>query len=406
MGRNAETNYDNAIKRDNLLSMLYNRLLLAKQLLSDDGVIFCSIDDRNQAYVKCLFDEVFGERNFVANLYIVDNLKGNNNTNGIVETGEYCLVYGKNRNQLEIGEKVIDNDDDLNNWQIDKKGYWKEGRNIKGTGENAPRQKRPSMFYPIYLSDDLEISLEKSDKFHIEVLPLTKNEEMCWNWSKDFLKANIDELIVKKTDNSYNFYKKQRPSLGDFPSKKLKTACYSPKYSTSVSSNMIKDIFNGKSPFNYTKSIYLIKDLLEISTDKNSIILDFFAGSGTTGHAVLELNRQDGGNRQFILVTNNEITDINPNGIAYDVTAKRLKRVMSGECYNGDKSFKWLEKNEPYGGSLEVIEIKELPTTDEKIFDSIDEELYGKPRFLDINDKIDWVCENFEKTCQKEIEND
>ena len=452
LGEFAKTNYDNAITRDNLLSMLYPRLSLAKMLLQDDGVIFCSIDDRNQAYVKGLFDEVFGEGNFISNLCVVDNLKGNNNTEGISQTNEYCLIYAKDKSSCRFGDLLVNDDEGLEKWNLDEFGYWKEGRNIKGTGENAPREKRPSMFYPIYLNDKMEISLQKSDEFYIEVLPLTNGQEMCWNWGKEFLEKNKHELIVKKTENGFNFIKKQRPALGDLPSKKMKTTCYSPRYSTSVSSNTIKDIFNNERVFNYTKSIYLIKDLLKISTtnpsdyvdlqvdsmdchdfanaksrnDKGAytnatttggggisphslesstqtepeIILDFFAGSGTTAHAVMELNREDGGNRKAILVTNNEKTELNPNGIAYDVTTKRLKRIMSGSCYDGGTNFKWREKNEPYGDGLEVLEIESLSDTDLNIFDKIDEKLYGKDFTHSKQEKIKWVCENFEATCK------
>nr|WP_258456908.1 DNA methyltransferase [Helicobacter sp. 10-6591] len=131
------------------------------------------------------------------------------------------------------------------------------------------------------------------------------------------------------------------------------------------------------------------------------IILDFFAGSGTTAHAVMELNREDGGNRKAILVTNNEKTELNPNGIAYDVTTKRLKRIMSGECYDGDKGFKWLEKNTPYGDGLEVLDIEESPSDmDTSIFDKIDERLYGLDFTDSKQEKIKWVCENFESTCK------
>ncbi len=253
------------------LSFMLPRLKLARDLLKEDGVIFISIDDNECAQLKLLCDEIFGEGNFVACLCVVDNLKGNNNTDGVSQTNEYCLIYAKNREILKINELNIQEDDEsLQKWNIDEFGYWKEGRNIKGTGENAPREKRPSMFYPIYLNDNMEISLEKNDEFYIEVLPLTNNKEMCWNWGKEFLKNNKHELIVKKTENGFNFIKKQRPSLGDLPSKKIKTTCYSPKYSTSVSSNTIKEIFNNESIFNYSKSIYLIKDLLQISTTPNS----------------------------------------------------------------------------------------------------------------------------------------
>ncbi|CAM3385514.1 hypothetical protein HELA111659_07385 [Helicobacter labetoulli] len=123
------------------------------------------------------------------------------------------------------------------------------------------------------------------------------------------------------------------------------------------------------------------------------IILDFFAGSGTTAHAVMELNREDGGNRKCILVTNNEKTSINPNGIACDVTTKRLKRIMSGSCYDG-------EKNTPYGDGLEVLEIESISDMDSSVFDKIDEKLYGKDFANSKQEKIQWVCENFEGTCK------
>ncbi|EAL7595176.1 site-specific DNA-methyltransferase [Campylobacter jejuni] len=309
------------------LAFMLPRLKLARDLLREDGVIFISIDDNEQANLKILCDEIFGEENFVACLCIVDNLKGNNNTDGISQTNEYCLIYAKNREILKIDElKIQEDDDNLQKWNIDDFGYWKEGRNIKGTGENAPREKRPSMFYPIYLNDNMEISLEKNDEFYIEVLPLTNGKEMCWNWGKEFLKNNKHELIVKKTENGFNFIKKQRPSLGDLPSKKIKTTCYSPKYSTSVSSNTIKELFDNESIFNYSKSIYLIKDLLQISTSTKSddIVLDFFAGSGTTAQAVMELNAEDNGNRKFILVQLDEKIDENKSKVAYDFCKNEL----------------------------------------------------------------------------------
>jgi len=136
--------------------------------------------------------------------------------------------------------------------------------------------------------------------------------------------------------------------------------------------------------------------------------LDFFAGSGTTGQATLELNRQDDGNRTFILVQNNEITDTTPNGIAYDVTVKRLKRVMTGSCYDGTNDFEWLKDNEPLGDNLDVYENEEISSfravEGKTPFDLIDETLYGQEKFKSIKEKIEWVCENFEITQRKLVE--
>ena len=165
--------------------------------------------------------------------------------------------------------------------------------------------------------------------------------------------------------------------------------------------------------FDYPKPSSLIYELVSGATfykkNKSALILDFFAGSGTTGHAVLDLNKSDGGNRTFILCQINEKTEENPNGIAYDVTSKRLKRIMTGECYDGTKDFPWLKDNEPYGGNLDVYEIESVAnfenTPGKSPFDVIDETLYGKEKFKTVKEKIDWVCSNFEKT-QKELDSE
>ena len=159
--------------------------------------------------------------------------------------------------------------------------------------------------------------------------------------------------------------------------------------------------------FDYAKPQSLISFLIQNYPDDNAIILDFFAGSGTTGHSVLDLNKTDEGNRTFILCQLNEKTDKTPNGIAYDVTSKRLKRIMTGECYDGTKDFPWLEEHTPYGGNLDVYEIESVANfagePGQTPFDVIDETLYGKKKFTTVKEKIDWVCRNFDKT-QKYLE--
>jgi|GEM_PF-3221499 len=212
------------------------------------------------------------------------------------------------------------------------------------------------------------------------------------------------------------------PTIDMFLSDKLVLSYKRFEYDTSVPSNLIdasvevtttekasvelRKVF-GEDMFEYPKPVDLISYLISFKNTTESVILDFFAGSGTTGHAVLDLNKQDGGNRTFILCQLNEKTETTPNGIAYDVTSKRLKRIMTGECYDGTKDFKWLEKNEPYGGNLDVYEIGEVSnfewTEGKTPFDVIDETLYGKEKFATVREKIEWVCGNFDKT-QKYLE--
>ena len=147
---------------------------------------------------------------------------------------------------------------------------------------------------------------------------------------------------------------------------------------------------------------------MDLVDDDQCIILDFFAGSGTTGQAVLERNR-DGMKNTFILCQINEKTDETPLGIAYEVTSKRLKRVMTGACYDGSTDFTWNKNNNPLGGSLDVYELDTVSDSEhvkgKTAFDVIDETLYGKTKFEKLEDKIQWVCEHFDVT-EKSIESD
>ena len=463
MGEFAKTNYDNAITRDNLLSMLYPRLKLARELLKDDGVIFCSIDDRNQAYVKCLFDEVFGEGNFVSQ-FVWRRKTGASDAKGIANIIEYILCYTKDNN-------YIANTFNENTESYDEKRYKLSDEYVSRRGkyyiDNLDRG-------GIHYSDSLNYGIECPDG--TITYPNGRkefvNDGWVWTWGKEKLKWGLENGFIEfrksKTKESgwavcYKNYlfvdNEDRIIQRSAPHKNLILDILNTHATTELN-----DIFDHK-VFKAPKPINLIKHLLKISTNPNTesneedskdfqgmseemekrvqyfgdkngalqdearelpktvmteakakqspflaqktsplqeqdIVLDFFAGSGTTAHAVMELNREDGGKRQFILVTNNETNELNPNGIATDVTSKRLKRIMSGECYDGSKNFKWLEKNKPYGDNLEVLDIAEIASNNKKIFDEIDEKLYGK-EFKDIHQKIEWVCEEFELTCKK-----
>ena len=182
--------------------------------------------------------------------------------------------------------------------------------------------------------------------------------------------------------------------------------------------------------FDNPKPVSLIKWLINLHINKNCTVVDFFAGSGTTGQAILELNKEDGGERRFVLVQLDENLDdaiksnpkstVIPNQIKLcdelnrphklsEITAERLRRVMTGKSLTGKTDFEWLKKNEPYGGTLEVYNIERIADTSDikgrMPFDVIDETLYGQKKFENVNDKIKWVCENFEHT-EKYIESE
>jgi hypothetical protein len=226
--------------------------------------------------------------------------------------------------------------EDSSDWQIDEKGYWKLGGSLKATGINAPREARPKLFFPIWINkENLEFSLQEqagAEWYHL--IPLTEGKEMRWYWSKEKFENDRDEVIVKSVGDSFSLYKKQRPALGDLPSKRGKTTFYSSKYATANSNAELKKLFDGKKYFDYPKALALIKDFISLgNTSGNNIVLDFFSGSGTTGHAVMDLNAEDGGRRQYICVQLNEKTDEKSEAkkAGYDtidqITAERLRRA-------------------------------------------------------------------------------
>jgi adenine-specific DNA-methyltransferase len=309
------------------LSFMNKRLRLAKNLLKDSGVIAISIDDNEVFNLKLLCDKIFGELNHIATVPTIMNLKGNQDQFGFAGTHEYTLFYGKNKLKVKLNDFEVD-EKELEKWVYDDYGIYKKGANLKATGGNAPRSKRPNLYYPIFINTSNELYVTENDKklnnLDYELLPTTDGNEMSWRWEKDTVKRDIHNIILVGDNENYSIYKKQRPKLGDIPTKKPKSIFYKPEYSSGNGTTQLKKIFNGKKTFNNPKPLELIKDILHVCSTKNSVILDFFAGSSTSGHAVLELNNEDGGKRQVILCTNNE------NNICEEVTYPRMQNVING----------------------------------------------------------------------------
>lgn len=423
MGEFAKTNYDNAITRDNLLSMLYPRLQLAKQLLADDGVIFCSIDDKNQAYVKCLFDDVFGEQNYVDCLHWKKKKQPSFLAKHTAKVMEYVLVYAKkweNLEKLSI-EPISDATKKIINLtNQDAIRHFKAGVRVKcGLSGIIPKGVYKIKTMEVeYLNDIIfengetqnevdvkakfSVSQEKIDKYiHDHLLFITVNKGLRRDVSEsERTKAkSITDLLLDWGDNQ-------------------------------DSEKELHDIFIDK-VFDYAKPTKLITNLIKSTMKEESIVLDFFAGSGTTGHSVLELNKLNNDNQVFILCQMNENLDdalttatdnaqkeiiqnqINlcnkirrPHELS-EIMVERMRRVMLGKSLHGNSNFPWIEDNEPYGGNIDVYEIADVANFEsadgKTAFDVIDETLYGKEKFSTVKEKIDWVCQNFEKT-QKNLE--
>ena len=398
MGEFAQTNYENAITRDNLLSMLYPRLMLAKMLLSESGVIFCSIDDKNQAYVKCLFDEAFGEGNYVDTLHWKRKKQPSFLAKHTAKVMEFVLVYAKKWELLgklsietlsDATKKVVN----LTNQESIR--HFSKGVRVK-CGDSGVIKKGRYTIKTMSIEYMNDIVYENG---------LTQNEvdvKALFSVSQEKIDTYISQNLLFITAN---LGLRRDVSEEETKNAKAITDLLLDWGDNQDSEKELKEVFTDKL-FDYSKPIKLISNLIKSASDQEATILDFFAGSGTTGHAVLDLNK-DEGNRTFILCQLNEKTDTTPNGIAYDVTAKRLKRIMTGECYDGTKDFKWIKENTPYGGNLDVYDLATVANfadTDGKTpFDVIDETLYGKEKFQSLQEKVEWVCSNFANT-QKKVE--
>lgn len=286
----------------NWLSMMYPRLRLAKNLLKDDGIIFVSIDDNEVHNLREMMYEIFGEDNFVAELPTIMNLKGNQDQFGFAGTHEYTLVFAKNKDFLKLGHLNII-DEEISNWEMDDWGYYKKGANLKATGVNAPREKRPNLYFPLYITESNSVSTVRKSNNDIEIFPITNDKEMSWRWEqRKFEREPYNVIVEISSSNGVSIYKKQRPELNDIPSKKPKSLLYKPQYSSGNGTNQLKELFGIDRILDHPKPLDLIRDLIEITYDSESVVLDFFSGSATTAHAVMQLNAEDGGNRKYIMV--------------------------------------------------------------------------------------------------------
>lgn len=296
----------------NWLNMMYSRLLIARQLLREDGVIFISIDDNEVHHLRKLCDEVFGEDNFVANIVWKHTQQSKNDEKHFSRQFNYNVVYAKAIDKLEnfYFERTEENNQNYSNPDSDPKGFWRSG------DVRSPNFRKTLCFDIIAPNGDV-----------------IKAPENGWRWSEDSIKEKIETgEIIFKPDNSGIIRKIYLvDQIGRTPENLWDGQRFG---TTRQATAMIKELFGDKAIFDTPKPKELIKSILEISSKNDDLILDFFGGSGSTGQAVIEVNKEDGGNRKFILVQIPEATD--EKSEAYksgfkkisDITIERNKRVI------------------------------------------------------------------------------
>lgn len=329
---------DDRYKHSKWLSFMSKRLRLARKLLTERGIIIVAIDDYEHHTLRALMDELYGEQNRLGTIVVVHNPRGRNDDKYFATMHEYLLIYAKNKDQASVKHFAFKEEDLEEFNKQDEISSYSEASFMR-TGNNSDRSTRPNLFYSIYFNEATRgLSLTQEDG-SIELLPVNeKGEEKTWRWGKDtFSEKWQTELLVREVKGKPRIFKKRRSI--DIQGKKPRTVWYNPRYDASSNGiSILNNILGNKHGFPYPKSLYAVEDIIELVSYEDSIVLDFFAGSGTTGHAVLELNKKDGGKRQFILCTDNEDNNGTGGKIASDICYPRIKNVIVGYQANGKKA--------------------------------------------------------------------
>lgn len=371
--------YNNNFNHSSWLTFMKNRLELAKKLLAETGIIFIDIDHYELFYLGVLADEIFGYENRIGVLAVVHNLKGR--YNGFFSVAhENKLVYAKDYQYAKINEFSYDT---ASNFPHEDEISKYKTIGLQRTGSGSRREDRPNLFYPIYYNPEKkDLSLEKIEGY-IEILPIDSGGvERRWRWGKEKVEKEWKtEIEIRKTSGEYKIYTKLRQK-GDRP----KTLWNKPEYSGTTGTNHLKGLL-GENKFSFPKSVDLVVDTLDIASDSDSIIVDFFGGSGTTGEAVLRMNELDDGRRKFILVE--QMDYINT------VTVPRLHKVIE----KSKETFVYCELLE---NSKELID--EIQNATDATITDIKEKIYRDERIVPYitRDELEAVDVEFEKLTLEE----
>ncbi len=373
-----EVGKDDLTRHDKWLCMMVPRLKLLRELLADDGAIFISIDDNEQHTLRQMMDEIFGEDNFIANIIWQKKFSPQNDAKYFSDNHDFILCYAKIKINGDVSQGWVRNllprtkesDSRFSNPDNDIRGDW--------------------------TSSDFTVKTYSKEYDYAITTPSGKiikpTKGRCWQTSKEnFLELLNDNRIWFGEDgNNVPRLKKFRTEVqeGFVP---LTIWMHSEVGHNQQAKQEIKDIFGQEFPFESPKPVSLIKRILQLSTEKDSIILDSFAGSGTTMHAVIDLNKEDGGNRKCILIQMTEVTKAEPKkNICRDITRERVKRAI--EKYGYDSGFKYYRVGIPI--DAETLLSGNLPTykqfADYVYYLCTGESLKNK---IDINEKTYFVGE-------------
>lgn len=318
---NDSFNYNDSFNHSTWLIFMKNRLEVARELLSDDGLIFVQCDDNEQAYLKVLMDEVFSRNNFISNI-VWKGRGGRQDSKYVAQIHETIIFYAKNKERAILNKAFIE---DTSNYAYeDSRGNYKT-QLIRKWGSNSRREDRPNLFY--------EVEFEGN-----KVLPILPNgDDGCWRWSKNRLEEAIknDMVVSLEKDGRTELYEKIYK--GDGKKQTVFTSWIDESFS-GQGTKVLEEIFKEK-VFDYPKPEQLVKKFIDLTTDDGDIVLDYHLGSGTTAAVAHKMNRQYIGIEQMDYIET--------------VSVKRLEKVIEGEQGGISKSVDWQG-----GGSFVYCELK------------------------------------------------
>lgn len=336
--------YNDKFNHSTWLTFIKNRLEIARELLSDEGIIFIHLDKNEVHYLAVLMDEIFGRKNYVETITIVNNPRGRD-YGGIANVNEFILVYKKSEeselNLIEDSSKQFKYKDGLGGFDI---------LELRNRNSAFHKGNRPNLHYAIYIDPNSEdengfysISIKKDEKHVVELFPRQSRNgvELVWRWGKPLLaeNANINAVAKKNSDGTYSLMQKYRKNQTMARSLWQGTAYNSFEKGT----NHLKDIFNGEKVFSFPKPESTLKTVIEIGSNEGDLILDFFMGSGTTASAAMKMNRRFIGIEQMDYINT--------------VSVPRLQKVIEGEQGGISKEVNWQG-----GGSFIYAELMEKNT--------------------------------------------
>ena len=353
-GRNLSSNPETSGRyHTDWLNMMYPRLKLARNLLKDDGVICLSIDENEISNLRTLCDEIFGEENLIFQITLLCNPKGRSQDKYIANCHEYIVGYSKQvLDKGVINVPKPDAEIEKNYKLSDDRGKYRE-LELRNTHREFGKHNRRNLFYPFYVNCNGEILTEERDEF-ISVYPIWEDGfEGCWTWGQEKSQNQLDELVAKEVKGNWKIYRKNYAENDDGQAnKQVKSIWLEKEFHTEKGQNLFNTLFETNDKiFQSPKSVDTIRQLLLMAAHKDSVILDFFAGSATTAHAVMQINVEDKGERKFIMVQLPEFCDEKSEAFKSgyktiaEISKERIRRAAvkikeENSDYDGDLGFK------------------------------------------------------------------